>query len=276
MIEGFETSDSWNVANGYYLNAYLSPWAAHDGNYGLDQYNGQQWMYRSDAAAQVARGDTISVWLQFAGSADGRAYFGFGASAAGTLSIVAAPNTGQLILQNNVGWNFTQLAAVNQSYLPNHWYRLEVDWGASGTIVGKLFDSNGTTLLNSVTAATNGHHLGRHRLSCDRQRQVLGHGNRAVRREQFRLSESDRAPGQRPQRMVGRLVCLAGQQQSRIQHGRDGARHRLVAIPIRAGPRSVLLYQPRTPQLRLLRRVHDGGMAGPNGTGEHVRVTLRA
>ena len=105
--------------------------------------------------AQVARGDTISVWLQFAGSADGRAYFGFGASAGGTLSIVAAPNTGQLILQNNVGWNFTQLAAVNQSYLPNHWYRLEVDWGTSGTIVGKLFDSNGTTLLNSVTAATN-------------------------------------------------------------------------------------------------------------------------
>ena len=154
VIEGFETSDSWNVANGYYLNAYLAPWAAHDGNYGLDQYNGQQWMYRSDAAAQVARGDTISVWLQFAGSADGRAYFGFGASAAGTLSIVAAPNTGQLILQNNVGWNFTQLAAVNQRYLPNHWYRLEVDWGASGTIVGKLFDSNGTTLLNSVTAAT--------------------------------------------------------------------------------------------------------------------------
>jgi hypothetical protein len=44
---------------------------------------------------------------------------------------------------------------VNQSYLPNHWYRLEVDWGASGTIVGKLFDSNGTTLLNSVTAVTN-------------------------------------------------------------------------------------------------------------------------
>src|SRR5205823_3430600 len=30
----------------------------------------------------------------------------------------------------------------------------EVDWGASGTIVGKLFDSNGTTLLRSVTAST--------------------------------------------------------------------------------------------------------------------------
>ena len=46
------------------------------------------------------------------------------------------------------------LAAVNQSYLANHWYRLEVDWGRSGTIVGKLFDSNGSTLLNQVTAST--------------------------------------------------------------------------------------------------------------------------
>jgi len=94
------------------------------------------------------------VWLKFAGSANGRAYFGFGASATGTLSLVAAPNTGQLILQQNVGYGFTDLAAVSMSYQANHWYRLEVAWGKSGTIVGKLFDSNGTTLLQSVTAAT--------------------------------------------------------------------------------------------------------------------------
>jgi hypothetical protein len=154
VIEGFEASDSWNVANSYYINGYLATWAAHDGNYGLDQYSGQQWIYRNDSAAQLKRGDTASVWLQFASSADGRAYFGFGASSAGTLSLVAAPNTGQLIIQNNVGWRFTNLAAVGQGYLPNHWYRLEVDWGTSGKIVGKLFDSNGTTLLNSVTATT--------------------------------------------------------------------------------------------------------------------------
>src|SRR5439155_9731459 len=46
------------------------------------------------------------------------------------------------------------LAAVNQSYQANHWYRLEVAWGSSGKIVGKLFDSNGTTLLRTVTAST--------------------------------------------------------------------------------------------------------------------------
>jgi hypothetical protein len=117
-------------------------------------YNGSDWIYRSDAAAQVQAGDTLSVWLQFSGRANGRAYFGFGASANGTLSLVAAPNTGQLIIQENLNYGFTDLAAVSQSYRANHWYRLEVDWGTSGKIVGKLYDSDGTTLLRTVTAST--------------------------------------------------------------------------------------------------------------------------
>jgi hypothetical protein len=155
VIEGFETTETWNIVNGYFgATAYRSTAAAHDGTYGLDDYNGNDWIYRNVAATQLKAGDTASVWLQFSGSADGRAYFGFGASSAGTLSLVAAPNTGQLILQQNLGYGFANLAAVNQGYLANHWYRLEVDWGASGTIIGKLFDSNGTTLLQSVTAST--------------------------------------------------------------------------------------------------------------------------
>src|SRR5262249_39376904 len=36
----------------------------------------------------------------------------------------------------------------------NHWYRLQVDWGATGAITGKLFDSNGTTLLKTVTGTS--------------------------------------------------------------------------------------------------------------------------
>src|SRR5262249_11613083 len=149
-----ETGGSWFVSGFGNVTAYRTTTAAHDGTYGLDMYSGNDWLYRSDAAAQVRAGDTLSVWLKFNGTADGRAYFGFGASSAGTLSLVAAPNTGQLILQQNTGFGFTNLAAVGQSYLANHWYRLEVDWGRSGTIIGKLFDSNGTTLLRSVTAST--------------------------------------------------------------------------------------------------------------------------
>jgi hypothetical protein len=154
LVEGFEGSSTWNIVGGFSASAYLSTAAAHDGTYGLDDYNGSDWIYRNDAGAQLHQGDTASVWLNFAGAANGRAYFGFGASASGTLSLVAAPNTGQLILQSNVGYGFTDLADANQSYVPNHWYRLEVDWGTSGAIVGKIFDSNGTTLLGQVTATT--------------------------------------------------------------------------------------------------------------------------
>lgn len=154
LIEGFETSGSWHVVGGFSITAYRSTAAAHDGTYGLDDYNGNDWIYRNDAGALLHAGDTVSVWLKFAGAANGRAYFGFGASSVGTLSLVAAPNTGQLILQQNLNYGYADLASVSQSYLANHWYRLEVDWGVSGTIVGKLFDSNGTTLLRSVTAAT--------------------------------------------------------------------------------------------------------------------------
>src|SRR5262249_31114002 len=149
-----ETGGSWFVSGFGNVTAYRTTTAAHDGTYGLDMYSGNDWLYRSDAAAQVRAGDTLSVWLKFNGTADGRAYFGFGASSGGTLSLVAAPNTGQLILQQNLGFGFADLAAVGQSYLANHWYRLEVDWGTSGTIIGKLFDSNGTTLLQTVTAFT--------------------------------------------------------------------------------------------------------------------------
>ena len=66
-----------------------------------------------------------------------------------------AADTGQLILQDNGGYGFWNLAAVPENYLPNHWYRLAVVWGVGGAITGQLYDSDGTTLLNSVQAADN-------------------------------------------------------------------------------------------------------------------------
>lgn len=154
-IVDFEKSSTWYLSSGWSINAARTSAAAHDGTYGLDQWNSNQWIYRTDSAVQLKAGDTASVWLKFAGSADGRAYFGFGSSSSGTLSLVAAPNSGQLILQSNFGYGaFNDLAAVNTTYASNHWYRLEVDWSTSGVIVGKLFDSDGVTPLAQVNAST--------------------------------------------------------------------------------------------------------------------------
>jgi len=127
--------------------------AAHDGAFGLQTSTGtSDWFYRNDAAVQLAQGDTISVWVRPTAGVTGRAYFGFGASAAGTYSLVVGPNTSQLLLQLNSGFGFTTLASVSQTYTNNTWYRLEVAWGTGGVITGRLFASDGTTLLNTVTA----------------------------------------------------------------------------------------------------------------------------
>ncbi len=155
VIEGFESGNLnlYTVVDGTTPTASVSTSAAHDGTYGLLDTNGNDWIYRDDAGAQVAAGDTLTVWVRFTGSATGRAYFGFGAGPNGTLSLVAAPNTNQLILQSNAGYGYTDLADVNQTWTANQWYKLEVDWSTTGAIIGKLYASNGTTLLNTITAS---------------------------------------------------------------------------------------------------------------------------
>jgi hypothetical protein len=41
---------------------------------------------------------------------------------------------------------------VPQTWVANKWYRFEIAWGVGGDITGRLFDSDGETLLNTVTA----------------------------------------------------------------------------------------------------------------------------
>ncbi|HEY5312841.1 MAG TPA: pre-peptidase C-terminal domain-containing protein, partial [Pirellulales bacterium] len=155
VIESF---DSASELNDYTVTttstASLTAAAAHDGPLGLSTGSNTDWIYRDDAAVQVSQGETFDVWVESAGTPTGRAYFGFGASAAGTLSMVMAGNSGELQLQDNTGYgnNFTEIAVANQTWLPNHWYLFQVVWGVGGQITGNLYDSDATTLLNSVSA----------------------------------------------------------------------------------------------------------------------------
>src|SRR5260370_975984 len=89
-IEDFE-----HVANHPYTATgptagQVMTWAAHDGTYGLMEsgMNSFGWIYRTDAAAQVRQGETISLWVQLSTTANGEAFFGFGASAGRTPSNV--------------------------------------------------------------------------------------------------------------------------------------------------------------------------------------------
>jgi hypothetical protein len=155
VLEDFESGNlSRYTAVGGSPSAQVTAGAAHDGLLGMSDADGGDWLYRNDVDARVSQGDIISVWVRTT-LTDGRAYFGFGASATGTYSLVLAPNTGEFIIQNNPNYTFTNLAAVPQTYQANRWYRLEVTWGVGGNITGRLYDSDGTTLLNTVSANNN-------------------------------------------------------------------------------------------------------------------------
>jgi hypothetical protein len=160
-IEDFESPHTYHVVFPP-VTFQSSSVAVHDGTFGLINHGGSDWIYRDDAAAQVREGDTISAWVQFHGAADGQANFAFGAnsningSPLATYSLVLSADKHKLYIQENffvTPLNSTLgTSAQNTTFRPNHWYRIQVTWGTNGSILGQLYDSDGTTLLNSVSA----------------------------------------------------------------------------------------------------------------------------
>src|SRR5262249_31938220 len=58
VIEDFESSHNWFITDPFGPTAFRASWAAHNGTYGLDDYEGNDWIFRNDAGAQVKAGDT--------------------------------------------------------------------------------------------------------------------------------------------------------------------------------------------------------------------------
>lgn len=153
VIEGFEDGDiaEYTILGGTHS---VTGAAAHNGQYGLEsEGTGSSWIYRTDAAVQLSQGDTVSFWVKM--RAIGRAYCGFGASANGTYSIVAASNSDNLLLQLNQNYGYFSIGTSPQAWTLDKWYRMEVKWDVGGNMTGRLYDSDGTTLLNTVTATDN-------------------------------------------------------------------------------------------------------------------------
>ncbi len=159
-IEDFDSQQNYKVVftGGSFVRSAAASQTGVGGDLGLINHPGGSWIYRNDAGAQVGRGDTITAWVQFHNAVDGRAYFAFGASSLATYSLVLVPGAGsnQLLLQHN-SFQF-QLSSTIGSHtasgalLANRWYRLEVAWGPSGLITGRVFDGSSSTPLNTVSA----------------------------------------------------------------------------------------------------------------------------
>lgn len=168
IVDGFEDGDiDEYTATGDTSDLQVLSADAHDGAFGLhDESNSgpDGWIYRDDADVHFEPGDTVSTWIRGGsandpfGLAQGRGYFGFGASDAGAYSLVIAPSQstatsyGDLVLMRNDGYGFADIATTTQHFQEGKWYRLEASWTESGKIVGRIYDSDGTTLLNSVVA----------------------------------------------------------------------------------------------------------------------------
>jgi len=76
---------------------------------------------------------------------------GFGGTgSSNAYSIVAASDSNQLLFQNNANAGFVDQNSVSQSY-GDQWYKLALTWNLDGSATANLFDSDGTTLLQSVT-----------------------------------------------------------------------------------------------------------------------------
>jgi len=148
-VEDFE-SGTWPHAPwiGNSLGLVSSDYA-HDGAFGLNMTN-EIWAYRTDVQLGES-GSSLSWWVRPASSAAGRAYLGFAASAAGCWSVVAAPNTDEFALQENVGYDYNDVVTVSQTWQAGRWYRVAVEFGEAAAVTGKLYDSDGTTLLNTLT-----------------------------------------------------------------------------------------------------------------------------
>lgn len=147
FIENFDSGSfgtEWVGAGATVSGAY-----AHDGGFGAT--TNSSWYYRDDADAQIQAGDTLSAWFKTDGSRDGRFYLGFGADTAGANSFVSAPNTSQVLFQDNSGFGYSDTDTLSQTFESSKWYLAEVFFGFSGDITGNLFDSDGTTLINSLT-----------------------------------------------------------------------------------------------------------------------------
>jgi uncharacterized repeat protein (TIGR01451 family) len=147
VIEGFESGiwphAPWVSVAGVTLGT-ISTAYAHDGLYGLSD---PDWIYRTDVSIGNP-GDVLSWWMR---PGSGRSYLGFGASASGCWSAVAAPNTSQFILYQDAGYGFTTIASNAQTWQAGKWYKVAVQFGPASSVTCNLYDSDGVTLLNSLS-----------------------------------------------------------------------------------------------------------------------------
>ena len=91
-------------------------------------------------------------WWSFTTGTSGRIYLGFDATSGGARSLIIAPNTRALLFQQNTSFGFSNRNSTPYSaWATTRWYRMEIEFLAGNVTTGRLYDSDGTTVLATVT-----------------------------------------------------------------------------------------------------------------------------
>lgn len=157
VIEDFEHGNEglWNQQTAG-DNMTLNAASAFAGNFGAEFSTGASG-FRTRFDLATAPGAQYTAMIRSRGDLpNGRLYLGVGASAAGTWSAVYAPNSSQIILQNNTGFGFITAASAPFTPTPNTWYVLMLDWAGNGDMTVRIFDQSMTTVLAATPTNATG------------------------------------------------------------------------------------------------------------------------
>jgi hypothetical protein len=160
VIENFEHGNEalFGFAFGTVDNMNIVAAAARHGSFGAEFTNVASPSWRTRFDIPTAPGNKYSAHVRTrAGASSGRIYLGVGAHANGAFSAVFAPNSSQIILQNNGTWATVNIQTAPFTFSAGTWYVLELDWAANGDMTVNLYDDTHTSLLASTPTAATGY-----------------------------------------------------------------------------------------------------------------------
>jgi outer membrane protein OmpA-like peptidoglycan-associated protein len=153
ILENFETDSVWDWKpweNRTNNNALKTRNSAHSGRFGLDCTNGC-FVIRKDK--QIGQpGQVISWWIRFQKKTRASCGFGFvSLPSEHGYYLCVDPSTNTLHFASSPDYTYPLLKVRSQTYKLNVWYRVEVSFNTPTNVTGRLFSTNGKTVLNSLT-----------------------------------------------------------------------------------------------------------------------------
>lgn len=152
IIEDFERDTTWIWApwqDCTLPKSSLSRGAAHSGNLGLNCLD--DCFRRTDISIGYPK-QVISCWVRFQRKTN--AYLGFGIDSIeneNAYFLCVAPEKNTLDFRRSPDYTYPFLKSVSTNYKMNVWYFVELTYNTKTNVTGKLYASNGKTLLNSLT-----------------------------------------------------------------------------------------------------------------------------